>query len=146
MDSSAPEYEPRYLAGVVLFNRHDYFEAHEVWESLWLDSGVGTDRRFVQALIQAAVALYHFGNGNLRGAAKLFRSSRAYMDAFPSPHLGLDRTRFWHDMERCFAELFLASETASGVVLNTALRPQIELDPPPAQWPDPAHFLDDEED
>ena len=28
-------YDPRYLVGIVHFNRGDYFEAHEVWEDLW---------------------------------------------------------------------------------------------------------------
>ena len=73
-------YDPRYLAGVLLFNAHDYFEAHEVWEDLWAASH-GTERRFYQGLIQAAVGLCHFSNGNLGGAAKLYRSSRDYMEA-----------------------------------------------------------------
>src|SRR5262245_65801973 len=76
MDPTA--YEPRYLAGVLFFNAHDYFEAHDVWEDLWAES-YGDDRRFVQGLIQAAVGLFHFHGGNLGGAAKLFRTSREYM-------------------------------------------------------------------
>ena len=49
-------YEPRYLAGIVLFNRGDYFEAHDVWELLWQET-FGEDRPFYQGLIQAAVGL-----------------------------------------------------------------------------------------
>src|SRR3989442_38030 len=64
MADASPDYDPRYLAGVLLFNRHEFFEAHEVWEALWLSADVGTDRRFVQGLIQAAVGLYHFGTNN----------------------------------------------------------------------------------
>jgi hypothetical protein len=30
--------DPRYLAGVVLFNEQEFFEAHEVWEDLWAES------------------------------------------------------------------------------------------------------------
>ena len=71
-------YDPRYLAGVVLFNEQDFFGAHEVWEDLWADS-YGDERRFYQGLIQAAVGLCHFGNGNLNGAVKLYHSSREYM-------------------------------------------------------------------
>lgn len=144
MTSPAPEYEPRYLAGIVLFNRRDFFEAHEVWESLWLDACVGNDRRFVQALIQAAVGLYHFGNGNRSGATKLYKSSKAYMEVYPSPHLGLDIAKFWRDMETCFAKLLGAPDQAD-VRLDSNLIPRIELDPAPAKWPDPAMFLDEEE-
>ncbi len=59
------DYDARYLGGVRFFNEGDFFEAHEVWEDLWLNTA-GPERRFYQGLIQAAVALYHFGNGNLR--------------------------------------------------------------------------------
>src|SRR6266404_7370062 len=73
METEQAQYDPRYLAGIVLFNRGDFFEAHEVWESLWMDTA-GEEKRFYQALIQAAVGLLHFCNGNIRGAVKLYRS------------------------------------------------------------------------
>ena len=57
-----------------------------------------------QGILQAAVALYHFGNGNLRGATKLFRTGKAYMDPYPCPYRGLDREAFWKDMADCFVE------------------------------------------
>ena len=67
----------------------DYFEAHEVWEDLWHDCP-SADRRFVQSLIQAAVALYHWGRGNAAGAQRLFDSGRNYMAPYRPRHLGLD--------------------------------------------------------
>lgn len=143
--STMPDYEPRFLAGVVLFNRHDFFEAHEVWESLWLDAGIGTDRRFVQGLIQSAVGLYHFGNRNYRGAAKLYRSARGYMEKYASPHWGIDITRFWQDMERCFAPLLASIEPAAETTLVHDLIPTLTLEPPPTSWPDPTEFLDEDE-
>src|SRR5713226_7119694 len=106
MDSN-DSYDPRYLAGIVLFNRGDFFEAHEVWESLWMDT-FGEEKRFYQALIQAAVGLLHFCNGNVRGAAKLYHSSRAYMAKYANPYLGLDQGIFWAAMERCFTPLLTA--------------------------------------
>jgi predicted metal-dependent hydrolase len=139
-----PAYEPRYLAGVVCFNRRDFFEAHEVWESLWLDKDVGEDRRFVQGLIQAAVGLFHFGNGNRRGAIKLYGTAKNYMDAYPSPYLGLDHAAFWRDMERCFADLHAAAE-GTDVRLDDALIPTIALDPAPDNWPDPEPFLHEDD-
>jgi predicted metal-dependent hydrolase len=56
MDATSPSYDPRYLAGVVLFNRGDFFEAHEAWEDVWVDCA-GEERVFYQGLIQAAVGL-----------------------------------------------------------------------------------------
>ena len=105
VNAARDDYEPLYLAGVVLFNAREFFDAHEVLEDLWNECAQ-PDRRFYQAVLQAAVALYHFGNGNLRGSVKLFKSARAYMDPYPEVHLGLDRLAFWKQMDVCFAPVF----------------------------------------
>ena len=144
MADTMAEYDHRYLGGILFFNMRDFFEAHEVWESIWLDCA-GPERRFIQGLIQAAVALYHFGNGNLRGAAKLFKTGRAYMEAYPSPYLGLDRTAFWQQLEQCFAPVFADPNPDRYLRPDESLIPVITLDPPPAQWPNPEDFdLDDD--
>ena len=140
MDAAA--YEPRYLAGIQFFNRHDFFEAHEVWEDLWNNCD-DRDRRFYQALIQAAVALYHFGNGNLAGAAKLYRSARDYMARCPSPFLGLDTEAFWRRMEECFRPVLGPAPPDRGVRPDPALVPVLTLDPAPQEWPDPDDYLPD---
>jgi hypothetical protein len=139
-----PAYDPRYLAGIVLFNRGDFFEAHEAWEALWMDTA-GPDKRFYQGLIQAAVALCHFCNGNVRGAAKLYHSSRDYMSRYGERHLGLDVAGFWRAMEGCFAELLACAEPDRRVQPEEELIPTIALDPPPASWPDPAEFVEPED-
>src|SRR5438552_8859216 len=115
-------HDPRYLAGILFFNQRAFFEAHEVWEDLWAESA-GLERSFYQGLIQAAVGLFHFSGGNLRGAAKLYHTSRAYMEPCGSPFLGLDVVAFWRQMERCFAGV-LASENP-----EPALRPVEEQMP-----------------
>lgn len=133
-------YDPRYLAGIVLFNRHDFFEAHDVWEELWADAD-SPERRFYQGLIQAAVALLHFSNGNIRGAAKLFRSSRDYMAPYGAHYLGFDIGGFWRQMGHCFAELH--AQPGLPVELRPERIPEISLDPPPPSWPDAEPFLRD---
>ncbi|MFO0825145.1 MAG: DUF309 domain-containing protein [Gemmataceae bacterium] len=87
-----------YLEGVRLFNLGEFFEAHEVWEDLWMECP-SAERRFFQALIQAAVALYHFGRGNHAGATRLFNSGRRYMEPYRPVYLGLDVDEFWRTME-----------------------------------------------
>lgn len=121
------EYDPRYLDGIDHFNRGDYFEAHEVWEDLWHDTA-GLDRRFFQGLIQAAVAVYHAGNGNARGARRLFHSGRRYMSAYPAHHLGLDGPAFWAAMERALADM-IPDPAAADARLRVEQVPTIVLDP-----------------
>ena len=58
-------YDSRYIEGIDCFNRGAYFQAHEVWESVWMEEG-GTAKDFYKGLIQVAVCLHHFGNGNTR--------------------------------------------------------------------------------
>jgi hypothetical protein len=143
MAHSSPDYDRRYLGGILFFNARDFFEAHEVWESLWLEVA-GPGRTFYQGLIQAAVGLYHFGNGNLRGAAKLYRSARSYMEPYGGFYEGMDIAGFWQQMELCFATLFADSNPDRHLRPDEALIPVITLDPPPNTWPDPAEFESDE--
>lgn len=140
MEPQTPPYDPRYLAGIVLFNRGDFFEAHEVWESLWMDTAT-PEKKFYQGLIQAAVALCHFCNGNVRGALKLYRSSRDYMLRYGTPFLGLDQTAFWGEMDACFAELAASPDPIPAVAIKEELIPSITVSPPPDAWPDPEPFL-----
>ena len=45
-----------WLAGIAYFDGAFFWEAHEVWEAVWLALPEGADRRFVQAAIQLANA------------------------------------------------------------------------------------------
>ena len=87
------DYDPLYLSGIEKFNECDYYESHEIWEELWTEYR-GDSRKFYQGLIQAAVALYHFGNGNIRGARKLHKSVHGYLEPYAPKHLGLDIDAF----------------------------------------------------
>ena len=86
-DKSGP-YDSRYLAGIDYFNRCEFFEAHEVWEDLWVDVE-GPPRTFYQGWIQVAGCLHHFGNGNIRGSRKLYHSSCTYLEPHLPVHQGL---------------------------------------------------------
>jgi uncharacterized protein len=120
-------YDSRYLEGIELFNKCDFFEAHEVWEDLWKDIQ-GPDRRFYQGLIQVAVCLHHFGNGNIRGAKKLYVSSRGYLEAYGSKHLGLDITKLLSQLEACCQEILDSKEEFPKIEIVPDLIPEIHLE------------------
>jgi len=61
------------------FDAAEFFEAHEVWEELWNEAH-GARHAFLQGLIQVAVGLHHAGNGNYRGAHKLFARALTYLE------------------------------------------------------------------
>ncbi len=129
MDDDEP-YHPLYLEGIAHFNICDFFESHEVWEELWTEYR-GESRKFYQGLIQAAVGLYHFGNGNIRGAKKLYVSTRDYLAPYGPKHRGLDLEKFIREFEACFAEVAASVEEFPTIELNPELIPEIHLDPPP---------------
>src|SRR5436190_15755643 len=100
----ADEYPAQYLQGLRVFNAEDFFESHEVWEDLWSETQ-DERKKFYQGLIQVAVALLHFGNGNLGGARKLYTSSRKYLEPYQPEYQGLDVAKLLNDMQFCFQEL-----------------------------------------
>ena len=60
----------RLAPGRAAFDRGAFFEAHELWESVWRGLG-GAERIAVQGLIQIAAALHHHQRGRPRPAASL---------------------------------------------------------------------------
>ena len=122
------DYHPLYLGGIEHFNVCDFFEAHEVWEELWSDDR-SDSRKFLQGLIQAAVALHHFGNGNIRGAKKLFLSSTAYLSPYRPRHWGLDLDKFLAEFDKCFAEVLASREEFPNLKVDPERIPEIHLDP-----------------
>jgi predicted metal-dependent hydrolase len=137
------DYDPRFLAGVMLFNAGDFFEAHEIWEDLWAEN-FGDARRFYQGLIQAAVGLCHFGNGNLGGALKLYRSSLGYLEGLGDRFSGVDLARFRTDLEGCYRPLLGSTPPDRSLRPEPESLPRLSLDPTPAIWPDPEAYLPDE--
>jgi len=129
--SDAAEYPPLYLKGVEYFNECEFFESHEVWEEIWQDEQ-GEDRRFYQGMIQAAVALHHFGNGNIRGARKLNQSCRKYLDPYRPKHMGLDLEKFLSQMDLCFDAVMKTEEEFPELEIDAEQIPEIQLDPPPS--------------
>jgi predicted metal-dependent hydrolase len=120
-------YDPRYLEGIEHFNRCDFFEAHEVWESLWADYQ-GPSRKFYQGLIQVAVCLHHFGNGNIRGAIKLYHGSRGYLLPYQPKHEGIDLGRLLGQLELCCRDILASRDEFPEIGIDPELIPEIHLE------------------
>ena len=114
--------DARFLAGIDLFTRGEFFEAHEVWEDLWNDCP-SAERRFYQALIQAAVAAYHWGRGNAAGAKRLYQSGRKYMEPFRPAHRGLAVDAFWDALAAHLAGALGAADAPPAPAPTIVLEP-----------------------
>ena len=97
---SAAALDPCYLAWFERFNACEYYEAHEVLETLWLRTHDG-DRDFFKGLIQVAGAFVHLrkqlekpqsatDSTRLRPAARLFQRGREHLAPYAPVHLRLD--------------------------------------------------------
>ena len=108
---TAEEEKKLYLTGIQLFNEHEYFEAHEVWEDIWHEA-YGLKYEFYQGMIQCAVALEHYARSNPRGVVSLHDSYRRHFKDVPDIFMGLNLKTFLQHM-------------------HEALRPVLEADPLP---------------
>ncbi|MCR8631129.1 DUF309 domain-containing protein [Paenibacillus radicis (ex Xue et al. 2023)] len=81
-------YDLLYVKFIYYFNvERDYFECHEVMEELWLEEGRAP---IFQGLLQVAVGLYHYRNGNVSGAIKLYTAALEKLEHSKQPRLGID--------------------------------------------------------
>lgn len=60
------------------FNRGDWYDCHETLEDLWIGSE-DENRWFYQGILQIAVALHHWRNGNFGGAVSLLTGGANYL-------------------------------------------------------------------
>ena len=120
-------YPIQYLEGIAHFNARRYFEAHEVWEEIWLQSR-GERKLFYQMLIQAAVGLHHYERGNARGGRGMFKAVADKLDRLPAVFMSLDLIDFSRVFKEFFREL-MEKEDDAAMYPPDRLRPQILLIP-----------------
>jgi hypothetical protein len=87
MDSH--EKDRLYQKGLEAFNSEHYYDAHEHWEELWLETP-NPDKKFLQGLIQVAAAFHHYSRANLVGTRNLLQAGLLKLDCFPEVHGGLE--------------------------------------------------------
>jgi predicted metal-dependent hydrolase len=114
-------YPHQYLDGIKHFNAGDYYQAHEVWEEIWLRSS-GQEKLFYQMLIQSAVSLLHHERGNVRGSLSMYSAVMEKLARLPSVFMSLDLADFSQQMKRFFSE---AAPTVGDNL--TKPKPQIRL-------------------
>jgi uncharacterized protein len=92
----------RFAEGIKLFNSAEFFEAHEVLEDVWRVAPI-EEKKFLQGLIQAAVAFHHHSTGNAVGARSLLQRARRNLSGYPDEFTGihlkqlLESLARWHE-------------------------------------------------
>jgi len=106
---SKPNYKHHFLAGVAHFNAHEFWEAHEAWETIWLVAESDVEQ-FLQGLIQVAAAYHHVKRGTFRGAVRLFDAGLRRLSAFPLDWSGIDRRAVEETARRHREKIAMSSE------------------------------------
>jgi predicted metal-dependent hydrolase len=89
----------RLLLAIRQFNRRDWYECHEVVEDLWIGT-TGVARDFFQGIIQIAIALHHWRNGNFGGAVSLLKGGCGYLARVPDACQWVDVAALIEDSDR----------------------------------------------
>ena len=86
---NSKEKDDKFQRGVAHFNAQEFFEAHELWEEIWLVEDE-PERTFLQGIIQIAAAFHHYCRENTDGAESLLAAGIVKLSRFPAHHRGLE--------------------------------------------------------
>jgi hypothetical protein len=75
--------------GLEAFNTAHFYDAHEHWEEVWLETP-NPEKMFLQGLIQVAAAFHHYSRANCLGARNLLQAGLTKLDLFSKIHRGLE--------------------------------------------------------
>jgi len=113
--------------GAELFNKREFFEAHEIWEDQWREEE-GDERHLLQGLIQVAAGLYKLQIGMPSGTFKLMAKAIGHLTAVPEEKLYgvnlpplLQSAEYWREEARRMVDNFQTR-------YDVAKLPELEVD------------------
>lgn len=93
---------PAARRGLELFNRGEYYEAHEALEDAWR-ADRGEIRTLYQGILQAAVIYLHISTNNYPGATRLYERCKRHLDPWPDTCRGIDIAGLRRDLSTVMA-------------------------------------------
>ena len=99
------------------FNRGDFYTCHDTLEAIWSEAST-FERNFYQGILQVAVAVYHLGNRNWRGAVILLGEGLTRLRKYQPDYGGVEVDRFVDDSTNLLTALQqLGAEQVTNVIL-----------------------------
>lgn len=90
--------------GVEQFNSGQFYACHDTLEALWMEAHE-PEKTFYQGILQIAVALYHLGNRNWRGAVILLGEGSNRLRRYPASYGGIDLEDFLYQSQTLLQSL-----------------------------------------
>ncbi len=97
-DDCRQKMPPLLRQGIDEFNAGQWFECHETLEELWVGAS-GAVRDLYQGILQVAVALHHWREGNFPGAVHLLQKGNGLLEHAAPVCQGVDVAALMRDAE-----------------------------------------------
>jgi len=98
-----PEHVAKLESAMAMWNRHEFFEAHEVMEEIWNDDETEA-ATFVQGLLCAAVGFAKLDVDRPAGTQKMMVRAHELLLAYAPRYMGFDVAALLEAFERCRQE------------------------------------------
>lgn len=127
---------PEFWQGITEFNQGEFYACHDTLEAIWMEASE-PEKTFYQGILQIAVALYHLGNGNVRGAIILLGEGMNRLRRYEADYGGINVDRLLQEgrsLQSSLQQLEQSRENSHPIELDQRfMLPVIEiLSPPPA--------------
>lgn len=99
--------------GIQYFNSGKYYEAHDVWEELWLALPTSPEKDLLKGLIMAAAALHHYKRKEYAGTSKLVKRGMEVLGGVKGISMRIDVEALLGDLA-LFLEKLKSSREMSG--------------------------------
>jgi uncharacterized protein len=103
----------RLALAITQFNQQDFYACHDSLEALWVEAATD-EKKFYQGLLQIAVAYYHLGNHNGRGAVVLLGEGRFRLLAYAPSYAGIAVEQLRQDTQPLLTDLQVLAPEAIG--------------------------------
>ncbi len=113
--------------GIELFNSGKFWESHEAWEEVWLQTPP-VQRLFFQGLIQVAAGLHQMRRGIYHGTVKHLRNARWKLGLFPDIYFHIHTKQLIDAIDLALRRLELAGREQFHVI-----RKEIQITIPDAK-------------
>lgn len=114
--------------GIDLYNTGHYWNAHEAWEQVWLDSEREM-RNFYQGLIQVTAAFVHVTRNEYPGAVRLLDAGIDKLERYPDTFMGVKLGALLEGARAARSRLVVLGEKRIADFDRTLI-PHIETDKP----------------
>ena len=114
------------MEGISLFNRGEYFEAHEALEDAWREE-TNKVRELYRGVLQVAVVYLHITRGNYYGAVKVYERSKKWLKDWPDVCRGIKVGKLRLDAEKVISEIRRLGAERIGHFDRSLLRP-VQMD------------------